>query len=84
MKSYFQKIEKKLKKQIQLEKFEIVDNSERHKGHKFFNSEKLHLCLNIKSAYLKSMPRVQAHKLIMSILKDDLKSKVHALEISIK
>ena len=84
MKSYFQKIENKLKKQIQFEKFEIVDNSERHKGHKFFNPKKLHLCLNIKSAYLKSMPRVQAHKLIMSILKDDLKSKVHALEISIK
>jgi len=39
--------------------------------------------LKIKSAYLKSINRLKAQKLIMIILKDDLKDKIHALEISI-
>tara|TARA_Y100000591_G_C21490611_1_gene524926 strand:- start:68 stop:322 length:255 start_codon:yes stop_codon:yes gene_type:complete len=84
MKSYFKEIENKLSKQIKFEKFEIVDNSEMHKRHKFFNPEKLHLHLKIKSTSLKTISRIQAHKMIMSILKDDLKSKIHALEISLE
>ena len=38
----------------------------------------------IKSIYLNSISRVSAQKMIMKILKDDLKSKIHALEIEIK
>ena len=30
------------------------------------------------------MPRLSAQKLIMNLLKEDLKNKIHALEISIK
>ena len=33
--------------------------------------------------YLKSINRINAQKLIMNILKEDLKNKIHALEISI-
>ena len=36
MKSYFQEIEKKLKKNIQSESLEIIDNSYLHKSHKSF------------------------------------------------
>ena len=37
----------------------------------------------IKSTYLHSLTRINAQKMIMKILKDDLKTKIHALEISI-
>ncbi len=84
MENYLKDIEKKLKDKIKFEKLEIIDNSEKHKGHKFFIKEKLHLHLIIESTYLKSITRLNAQKLIMNTLKDDLKKKIHALEISIK
>ena len=84
MKNYFEEIEKKLRKQIKFESLEIVDNSHKHKGHKFFSDEKFHLHLKIKSLYLSSISRLSAQKLIMKVLKDDLKSRIHALEISIE
>jgi BolA family transcriptional regulator, general stress-responsive regulator len=84
MKNYFDEINKKLKNQIEIEELEIVDNSHKHKGHKFFSPEKFHLHLKIKSLYLNSISRVAAQKIVMKILKDDLRKKIHALEISIE
>ena len=84
MKNYFDEIEKKLRLQIKFESLEIVDNSHKHKGHKFFSEEKFHLHLKIKSLYLSSISRLSAQKLIMKVLKDDLQSRIHALEISIE
>ena len=84
MKNYFEEIDKKLKKQIKIESLEIVDNSHMHKKHKFFSKDKYHLHLKIKSLYLKSITRINAQKLIMNTLKKELKSKIHALEITIK
>ena len=69
---------------MKLEEINIVDNSFKHKGHKFFSPGKYHLHLKIKSIYLNSMPRVESQKIIMNILKEDLKTKIHALEITIE
>ena len=55
MKNYFEEICKKLKKEIKIEDILIVDNSHKHRGHKFFSSEKLHLHLKIRSLYLNSL-----------------------------
>ena len=84
MENYLKIIEKKIIDKVVLEKLEIIDNSLKHRGHKFFSEEKYHLHLKIKSLYLKSMSRLNAQKLIMNILKEDLKNKIHALEISIE
>ena len=84
MKNYFDQICEKLKKKIAIEEIEVVDNSHKHKGHKFFSDEKFHLNLKIKSVYLNNLTRVNAQKEIMEILKDDLKTKIHALEIKIE
>ena len=83
MKNYFEEINIKLKKKIAIEELEIVDNSHKHKGHKFYSPEKFHLHLKIKSIYLNSISRLSAQKLVMKILEKDLKTKIHALEISI-
>ena len=84
MNNYFDEIQKKLNKEIELENIEIVDNSFKHKGHRFYSPKKYHLHLKIKSLYLSSLSRVSAQKIIMKILSNDLKTKIHALEISIE
>ena len=84
MKNYFTEIKSKLNEELELEDIEIVDNSNKHKGHKFYSPEKLHLHLKIKSLYLSTLSRVSAHKMIMKILSNELKTKIHALEISIE
>ena len=84
MNNYFDEIRTKLNNEIELEDIEIVDNSHKHKGHKFFSPDKFHLHLKIKSIYLSSLSRVNAQKMIMKVLGKDLKTKIHALEISIE
>ena len=84
MKNYFEEICIKLKEEIKIENIDIVDNSHKHKKHKSFSPEKFHLHLKIKSLYLNSMSRINAQKMIMKILSDDLKTKIHALEINIE
>ena len=41
MKNYLDEIEKKLKDNIKIESLEIVDNSFKHRKHKFFDSKKI-------------------------------------------
>jgi len=84
MNNYFKSICEKLNKEFHIENIEIIDNSYKHKEHKFFSPEKYHIHLKIKSLYLNSISRVTSHKMIMKALKDDLKTKIHALEISIE
>ena len=84
MKNYFDEIKLKLKKQVEIEELVIIDNSHKHKSHKFFSPEKFHLHLKVKSLYLNSISRVNAQKIIMKILEEDLKNRIHALEISIE
>ena len=84
MKNYFDEICNKLKEKILIEDIKIIDNSHKHVGHKFYTPEKFHLHLKIKSLYLSSLSRVSAQKMIMKVLNDDLKTKIHALEISIE
>ena len=83
MKNYFKNIEKKIKSKVKLEKLEIVDNSHKHKRHKSFSPERYHIKLILKSKYLSSISRLEAHKIVNEILKEDLKTKIHALEINI-
>ena len=84
MNIYFTEIKKKLTNKFKIEHLEIVDNSNKHKSHKYFSPDKFHLHLKIKSLYLSSISRLSAQKLIMKVLKDDLQSRIHALEISIE
>ena len=43
MRSLIQNIEKKIKKNFDVSKIEIIDNSHKHQGHKFFQKGKFHL-----------------------------------------
>lgn len=83
MENYLNIVKKKITNSIDVEDITIVDNSSKHKTHKFFDKDKYHIQLNIKSSYLCKMSRIEAQKMIMKILSDDLKNKIHALEINI-
>ena len=83
MENYLEEIKIKLKKNIKLEEIDVVDNSHLHSKHKFFNKNKKHLKIIIKSSFLKNLNKIESHKKIMEILKEDLSEKIHALEIKI-
>ena len=82
--SLLEEIKKKINYQLNPEKISIVDNSNLHATHKSFDLNKYHLKLIIKSKKLANMSKIDAHKLIFSILRDEMKNKIHALEIEIK
>ena len=82
--NYLDKVKAKIESKINPEKILLIDNSALHTKHKSFNSNKFYLKLIIKSKKLKKMNRLDSHKLIYSILQDEMKEKIHALEIEIE
>ena len=82
--NFFDEIKKKINEKINPENIILVDNSYLHTKHKSFDSNKIHLKLIIKSKKLKNMDKIAAHKEIFAILKNEMKDKIHALEIEIK
>ena len=84
MENYLDFITKKLKNNLSVNTLKLIDNSHLHVGHKFYDKNKYHLKLEIDSDELKKMTRIEAQKLVMKILDQDMKNKIHALEILIK
>ena len=82
--TFLEKIKAKINKKLEPEQILLIDNSNLHIKHKSFNSKKFYLKLIIKSEKLKNMRKIDAHKAIFSILKEEMKNKIHALEIKIK
>ena len=84
MENYLDFITKKIKNNLSVNTLKLIDNSHLHVGHKFYDKNKYHLKLEIDSDKLKKMTRIEAQKLVMKILDQDMKNKIHALEILIK
>jgi len=81
--NFFEKIKNKINKKINPKSIIIIDNSKLHTKHKSFNPDKLHLKIIVESEKLKKMNKIEAHKEIFSILKSEMNTKIHALEIKI-
>ena len=82
--TFLDKVKARINNKLSPEQILIIDNSNLHTKHKSFDSNKLHLKLIIKSAKLKNMKKIDAHKAIFSILKEEMENRIHALEIEIK
>ena len=80
----YEEIKEKINRKINPENIILIDNSHLHSKHKSFDVNKFHLKIIIKSKKLKSMSKIEAHKEIFSILKDEMSNKIHALEIEIQ
>tara|TARA_B100001123_G_C14977303_1_gene894135 strand:+ start:310 stop:564 length:255 start_codon:yes stop_codon:yes gene_type:complete len=81
--SFFDQVKEKINKKINLESITLIDNSHLHTTHKSFDPNKFHIKIIIVSKELKKMNKIEAHKKIFSILKDEMNNKIHALEIEI-
>jgi len=82
--TFLEKVKEKINEKIHPEQLQVIDNSSLHIKHKSFQPNKLHLKIVLKSEKLKSMSKVESHKIIYTALKDEMKNKIHALEIEIK
>ena len=80
----YEEIKKKINEEINPKNIILIDNSSLHTKHKFFDANKYHLKIIIESEKLKKMNKIDAHKKVFSILKEEMKNKIHALEIEIK
>ena len=80
---FLEKIKIKISNELNTEDILLIDNSSLHSKHKSFDSNKFHLKLIVRSEKLKNMDKIKSHKLIFSILYEEMK-KIHALEIVIK
>ena len=81
--NFFDKVKEKINREISPESIMLIDNSHFHTKHKSFSPNKFHLKIIIKSKKLKNMNKIEAHKEIFSILKEEMNNKIHALEIEI-
>jgi len=84
MVDFLEELKKKIINKINPEEISLKDNSYLHKKHKSFEKSKYHLKLIIKSQKLKEVNKIEAHRLIFSILNEEMKNNIHALEIEIK
>ena len=84
MLNYLDRIKKIINEKINPEKILLIDNQSLHQKHKSFDANKFHLKIIVKSKKLKAMNKIMAHKEIFSILKNEMKNDIHALEIEIK
>jgi len=82
--NFLDKVKEKISNKINPENIILVDNSHLHRKHKSFDINKFHIKIIIKSRRLKNMSKIMAHKEIFSILKDEMNTKIHALEIEIQ
>ena len=82
--AFLEKIKTKINNKLSPEEVLLIDNSYLHTKHKSFDSKKFHIKLIIRSEKLKNMSKIDAHKKIFSILNDEMKNKIRALEIEIK
>ena len=80
----FDEIKAKIRESLNPEKLVLIDNSHLHSKHKSFDKNKFHLKIIIKSKKLKNMEKIKSHKLILSILKNEINNKIHALEIVVE
>ena len=82
--SFFEQIKAKIIKSINPKNIILIDNSSLHSKHKSFDVNKYHLKIIIESEKLKKMDKIESHRAIFSTLDEDMKSRIHALEIKIE
>ncbi len=80
---FFDTVKEKINNQLSPENIILIDNSSLHASHASFDPKKFHLKIIIKSKKLKNISKIEAHKKIFSILKHEMNTKIHALEIEI-
>ena len=79
-----QAMETRLRERLLLESLEIIDDSDRHRGHVGAATGKKHMVVMIRSRALSAMSRVEAHRLVYAALGSLMSDAIHALSIQIR
>ena len=79
-----QRIDKILSKKFNNFSLEIIDNSILHKGHNSFTGiDETHIKIILTKKVQTSFNRLNVHRVINNLLKDEFKTGLHSLEIKI-
>lgn len=76
-----ERITKKLEENITIDFLNIIDESYLHAHHKEGGGSETHFKIEIKSKDFAGNSRVQNHKIINNLLKEEFDSGLHALSI---
>ena len=82
MTSYHTRIETKLRERFQPAFLEVLDESSRHAGHSGWKEGgETHFRIRIIADAFAKMSRIERHRAINALLKEELDSGVHALAL---
>ena len=76
-------IKKKISLNISVESVVIEDKTFLHKKHKGYQKGKFHIKILIESSELRKKSRIDANKIIFSLLKNEIDKFLHSIQISI-
>ena len=77
-------ITEKLTKRFTPDYLEVIDESERHRGHSGWREGgETHFRVRIRTSHFAGLSRVAQHRAVMETLDDELKAQIHALAIEI-
>lgn len=82
---FSQHLKEKLTTQLNATSVEIVDESWRHRGHAGNNSgfaDGTHLQIAIVSEQFRDLSLLDRHRLVHSVLKDEMATRIHALTLN--
>ncbi|WP_319532558.1 BolA family protein [uncultured Cohaesibacter sp.] len=75
-------LEKKLNNQLQPTALEVIDESHLHAGHAHSRPEgETHFRIRIASPAFSGKSRVDAHRMVHDVIKDELDGPIHALAL---
>ncbi len=78
-------IREKLLSAFQPEELEVVDDSERHRGHAGYQEGgQSHFNVRISSPVFRDMSRIERHRSVHGALGPELIGRIHALALSIE
>ncbi|MDW4497473.1 BolA family protein [Sulfitobacter sp. D35] len=79
-----QQIEDRLRDAFAPRVLEVVDDSERHRGHAgYTDGGESHFNVAIRAEAFKDMSRIRRHRAVHEALGPDLMSRIHALSLDI-
>lgn len=63
---------------------EVIDESELHRGHTGYHGNGTsHVRLKVSSAAFKGLSRIESHRMVQELLREELAGGLHALSICI-
>lgn len=82
--SVTQSITEKLTKSFAPDYLEVIDESERHRGHGGWREGgETHFRIRIATRHFDGLTRVAQHRAVMDVLDDEFKAGLHALAIEV-